>query len=175
MYSHTAELPVIAGAPRRARRSFVSISSPVGAVLLVASALCGAMAWRTAMSTAQPVVVDATPALVVASLGDRPSHDRRYRAEVVSVSSLEVGATQQWVVRVQRRDHRRVNGARIAARAWVPDDATRPDVRGTVSGVGGGRYRIDGLHFTRPGWWNVALVIDGGRGIDSVAFNVVLR
>jgi len=175
MYSHTAELPVIAGTPRRARRSFASVVSPVGAALLVLSALCGAMAWNAAMSPAPPVVVDAAPALVVASLGDRPSHDHRYRAEVVSVSSLEVGATQQWVVRVQRRDHRRVNGARIAAQAWMPDEPTQPAVRGTVSSLGGGRYRIDGLRFARTGWWNVALVVNGGRGVDSVAFNVVLR
>jgi hypothetical protein len=34
---------------------------------------------------------------------------------------------------------------------------------------------VDGLRFARAGWWNVALVVDGGRGVDSVAFNVVLR
>jgi hypothetical protein len=63
MYSHTAELPVIAGAPRRARRPFASVTPPLAGALLVAS-FCGAMAWRSATSPAQPVV-DATPALVV--------------------------------------------------------------------------------------------------------------
>ena len=172
MYSHTAELPVIVGAPRRAR-PFASVSAPLAAALLVAS-FGGAMAWSTATSPAQPAV-DRTAALVVASLGDRPSHDHRYRAEVVSVSSLEVGATQRWVVRLERRDHRRVNGAHIAARAWMPDDPTQPAVPATVSHAGGGRYRLDGIRFARAGWWNVALVVDGGRGVDSVAFNVVLR
>jgi len=174
MYTHTAELPVIAGAPRRERRPSSSLASPVAALLLAASMLCGALAWRTSVAPA-PVVEHATPALVVASLGERSSHNRRYRAEVVSVSSLEVGATQQWVVRLSRHDHRRVAGARVAARAWMPDDATQRVAPATVSYVGGGRYRIDDIRFSRPGWWNVALVIDGGRGVDSVAFNVVIR
>ena len=127
MYSHTAELPVIAGTPRRTRRSRPSAASPLVAALLLGSAFCVAMAWRAATTPARPVVADASPALVV-SIHDRPSHTGRYRAEVTSVSSLEVGATQQWIVRLQRRDHRRVNGARITARAWMPDDPTLPAV-----------------------------------------------
>jgi len=175
MYSHTAELPVIAGTPRRARRAFRPVASPLVAALLLLSAACGAMAWHAAMSAAQPIVVDASPAIVVASLHDRPSHNGRYRAEVTSVSPLAVGATQQWIVRLERHDHRRVNGARIAARAWMPDDSTQPPVPFTVTAVGGGRYRLDDLRFPRAGWWNIALVVDGARGTDSVAFNVVLR
>ena len=67
------------------------------------------------------------------------------------MSSLEVGATQQWIVRLQRRDHRRANRARITARAWMPDDPTLPAVPATVTAVGGGRYRLDGIRLTRPG------------------------
>ena len=174
MYSHTAELPVVAGTPRRARRAFRPVASPLVAALLLLSAVCGATAWHAAMS-APPVVVDASPALVVASLHDRPSHNGRYRAEVTSASQIAVGATQQWIVRLERHDHRRVNGARIAARAWMPDDSTQPPVPVTVTAVGGGRYRLDDLRFARAGWWNVALVVVAARGTDSVAFNVVLR
>jgi hypothetical protein len=174
MYSHTAELPVITGAPRRARRPFTSVVSPLAAALLLGSAFCSAMAWRAATSASQ-VVADASPALVVASLHDRPSHNGRYRAEVTSVSPFAVGTAQQWTVRLERRDHRRVNGAHVSARAWMPDDPTQPGIPATVSALGGGRYRLDGIRFTRPGWWNVALVVAGARGTDSVAFNVVLR
>jgi len=172
MYSHTAELPVIAGA-RRARRSITSAVSPLSAALLLLSAFFGVMAWRAAAPSTR-IVADASPALVV-SLHDRPSHGGRYRAEVTSVSSLGLGATQQWIVRLARPDHRRVKGAHIAAHAWMPDDPTQVDVPATVTPIGGGRYRLDDIRFTRPGWWNVALVVDGPRGIDSLAFNVVLR
>lgn len=40
----------------------------------------------------------------------------------------------------------------------------------TARYVGHGNYRVDGLVLSRPGWWNVALVIDSRAGIDSVAF-----
>lgn len=35
-------------------------------------------------------------------------------------------------------------------------------------------YRVDGLRFSRPGWWNVAQVIVGRGGVDSVAFNMIV-
>jgi segregation and condensation protein B len=40
--------------------------------------------------------------------------------------------------------------------------------------VGRGRYVVDDIIFNRPGLWNVALVIDGPAGVDSVAFNVIM-
>ena len=174
MYAHTAELPLVTGTPLRARRSFATIAWSFGAALLVLSSFGGALAWRSTTMPAAPAA-EAPSAFVVASLGDRPTHDHRYRAEVASVSSRDADAGQRWIVRLERRDHRRVNGARIAARAWMPDEPTQPVVPVAVTRMGGGRYRLDGLRFTRPGWWNVALVVDGARGVDSVAFNVVLR
>jgi hypothetical protein len=50
----------------------------------------------------------------------------------------------------------------------------RSPVVPTVRYVGGGDYRIDNVVFAKAGWWNVALVIDGKRGADSLAFNVVV-
>ena len=50
----------------------------------------------------------------------------------------------------------------------------RAPVAPSVRYVGGGDYRIDNLIFPKAGWWNVALVIDGKRGTDSLAFNVVV-
>ena len=85
-----------------------------------------------------------------------------------------VGEPQRWTVRLTRRDHRRLAGAHIAAEAWMPETGARSPLRPRVSYVGGGRYAIDGVYLSRPGWWNLALVIEGRAGIDSVAFNTVL-
>jgi hypothetical protein len=111
---------------------------------------------------------------VIESFHRRGSHHGRYAAEVVSATPLTTGADQSWLVRVTDRDDAPLPDARVSVDAWMPEtgehSATHPGVRH----VGGGDYRIDGLALSRAGWWNVALVIDGRSGVDSVAFNVVL-
>jgi hypothetical protein len=56
----------------------------------------------------------------------------------------------------------------------MPETQERSPIRPTARYIGHGNYRLDSLCFSRPGWWNVALVVDGRAGVDSVAFNVVL-
>ena len=120
-----------------------------------------------------------TPALepdagIVLSLGRRASHGRRYQAEVVDRTPLGTGVRQRWTVRLTRREHRRVSGARLAVRAWSPETGEVSSVAPRARYVGGGRYRIDDVYFPHRGWWNVALVVDAAGGTDSVAFNVVM-
>jgi hypothetical protein len=171
MFAHTMELP----SPRVcgiARRSLLK-GMPLAA-LLFGSALCVAKAWSlVATSSSQPVATMAAPALIT-SVGNRASHNGRYHAEVVSLSSLAVGERQRWTVRVTRRNHRLAH-ARIAVEAWMPETGVRSPLRSSASYIGGGRYLIDDVSFSRAGWWNVALVIDGRAGTDSLAFNVVVR
>ena len=179
MFNRIEKLPAIASAPRHARRpanSHVPRIATRGAVALITASLVFAAAtWIAHVSEASPLVTPATPGLVVASLGSRPSHNGRYRAEVVSVSSLAVGVTQRWVVQLRSTNHLRVAGARIAVHVRMLDAQERTSPPAVASYLGGGRYQVEGIRFGRPGWWNVALVVDGEAGVDSVAFNVVLR
>jgi hypothetical protein len=69
---------------------------------------------------------------------------------------------------------RRVAHARVNVEAWMPETGERSPLHPAAHYVGNGNYRVDSLCFSRAGWWNVALVIDGRAGTDSVAFNVVL-
>jgi hypothetical protein len=110
------------------------------------------------------------------SISDRPSHSETYRAGVVErVGPMRTGAFQSWIVRVTDADGRSVRGASIDVSAWMPDAGEPPSVRPRSSSeLGGGLYRIEGLRFTEPGWWNVPLQITSAAGIDSLAFNLVL-
>ena len=56
----------------------------------------------------------------------------------------------------------------------MPETGIRSPRRPTAQYIGHGDYRIDSVYVSQPGWWNVALVIEGRMGRDSVAFNVVL-
>ncbi len=179
MFSRIEKLSTIVSASRQARRpasTHVPRSVQHGAVALITAALVYAVATQiTQVSDARPIVHPAAPGLVVASLGSRPSHNGHYRVEVMSVSSLAVGTTQRWVVRLRRANQRRVSGARIAVQVRMLDSEEPASHPAVASYLGGGRYQVEGIRFGHSGWWNVALVIDGRSGVDSVAFNVVLR
>lgn len=125
------------------------------------------------ISSASTAITSAAPAVgVVTSLGERRSHNGHYSAGVIETSPIVLGAAQSWTVHLSRRN-RRVSHATVSAEAWMPETGERSAVQPSVQYVGGGDYRIDELRFDRAGWWNVALVIHGRAGTDSVAFNVV--
>ena len=174
MFAHTGELPIGGWHTPHTWRT-PSLRTSLLAVVLTASALSAARAWSIATSArAESRAPSPTRAGSITSFGDRASHNRRYHAEVVSATPLAVGESERWIVRLTRRDHRRLAGAHITTDVWMPETGVRSPVQPTVSYVGGGRYAIDGVTLSRPGWWNVALVIDGRAGVDSVAFNAVL-
>ncbi|HET7189579.1 MAG TPA: FixH family protein [Gemmatimonadaceae bacterium] len=138
--------------------------------LFAAAALRGVE--RPAVISSNSAAMTSDASGIVTSLGERRSHSGRYSAEVISTSPIVIGATQSWALHLSRRN-RRVSHATVSAEAWMPETGQRSAVRPTVTYVGGGDYRIDDLRFDRAGWWNVALVIDGRAGTDSVAFNVI--
>jgi hypothetical protein len=174
MSAYTGELPIHGWHGRSTRRT-PSLTTALLAASLVVAMLCAASAWRLVAGARETATVaPAARAGVITSFGYRASHAKRYHAEVVSAPSPAVGETQRWIVRLTRHDHRRLAGAHVSADVWMPETGARAPVRPTVSYVGGGRYAVDGVQLSQPGWWNVALVIAGRAGTDSVAFNAVL-
>ena len=176
---HTSDMQLQLGfAP--ANRTGPRSRHPLWTVIVVALpiALFGAAALRATdrpeaiSTTATALTSDAPASSLVTSLGERRSHDGNYSAEVVSTSPIVIGAVQTWTVHLSRRN-RRVSHATVRADAWMPETGERALRHPTVTYVGGGDYRIDDLRFDRTGWWNVALVIHGRAGTDSVAFNVI--
>jgi len=157
------------------RRGLLSLMKWPLVALAIIAALDAILISREFANTRAPGKTSSTVSGAFTSFDNRSSHSRRYRAEVVSVSSLAPSKNQRWTLRVTQRNRRRVADAHIIAVAWMPETGTRSQVRPRVSYIGGGRYLIDSLYFGRTGWWNVALVVDGVGGVDSVAFNVVLR
>lgn len=173
MLSHTMEHPVprlprFSPMPRLRERARTSL------LIVIAMALStAAYRARVADPRLAGAITEASPGTPFTSFGERRSHNGGYTAAIVDAAPVAVGAAQTWTLHLSRRA-RRVSHATVVASAWMPDDSTRSPVTPSVRYVGGGDYRIDGLYFTKPGWWNVALVVGGDRGIDSVAFNLIL-
>jgi hypothetical protein len=102
-----------------------------------------------------------------AQLEDVPSHNGHYRASLLP-------SRDDWMLRVETMDGAIVSNARLAIESWMPEEPAVRGARPLAIAAGNGAYRIEGLGFARPGWWNVKLEV-GDRGVtDSLAFNVIV-
>ena len=157
------------GAGRRMSVSAVAVTigAVVAALWLVASAEDGSAARG---APARPAAV-----AIAARLSGIPSHDGLYRASMLpSPDPTERNRPLAWTVVVRTAAGAPVDGAALTLESWMPDDTTVVAPRPWAAELGGGRYRVEGLAFDRPGWWNVRLRISGAAGTDSLAFNLIL-
>jgi hypothetical protein len=177
MSSHTGELPLFDLPGRGARRRSISNAHRAGHVALTVALVAAGIRAADPDATTLPATATEPRSMsagLVASLQRRNSHNGLYSAEVVATTPLVAGTAQSWTLRVTPRDLRADAPARLEVDVWMPETGERSAVRPTVNYLGAGNYRLDGITLSRPGWWNVALVVSGAAGTDSVAFNVVL-
>jgi len=174
MHTQTGDLPIF-GAPADAEQQGSRLTvTMAGAFLLIAAlslATWGRPAEMTNLSASTGVP---SAAGIVTSLGVRPSHNARYQAEVTAVTPFALREPQHWAIRLTQHGEGRVANARIRVKSWAPETGEVSRITPSAHYVGGGRYVVDDIIFNRPGLWNVALLIDGPAGADSVAFNVIM-
>lgn len=85
------------------------------------------------------------------------------------------GELHAWVVTVKTRQGAPVEGAAISVGGGMPEHAhglpTSPEA---TAYLGDGRYRIEGVKFSMPGWWQLKLGVSAPAGADEATFNLVL-
>ena len=68
-----------------------------------------------------------------------------------------------------------VDGAAVTVDGGMPQHGhglpTRPLVGREVAA---GRYSMEGMKFSMPGWWEIKLAIEAAQGDDTVVFNTVV-
>jgi hypothetical protein len=140
-----------------------------GAAVALLSLMASAEDGFTARATS------VTPA--IALLGDIPSHNRAYRASMISFpDAIERNRPLTLTLEIRTAAGLPVEGATLALDTWMPDNAQMDGARPReISELGGGFYRLEGLRFESPGWWNLRLQVSAAGLTDSLAFNVVLR
>jgi hypothetical protein len=40
--------------------------------------------------------------------------------------------------------------------------------------LGDGRYLLEGMKFSMPGWWELKLKVDASSGADEITFNTII-
>jgi hypothetical protein len=141
------------------------------ATSLVASAKCSMIAVHTSEADGAVASSDAD---AITRFGPIRSHLGRLHGEVISHPVLLSGTDQSWTVRLTTPAGTGINGVPVTVEAYMPVTGDRMPTRPVARYIGDGQYRIEGLRFTRAGWWNVGLAVRFAFGGDSLAFNLIL-
>jgi len=106
---------------------------------------------------------------------DRPTVQEKYRVRIHALSEPAIGKMHAWEIQVLTPAGEPVPAARIAVGGGMPQHGhgfpTQPRV---TRELGEGRYLLEGMKFSMPGWWEIKLKIDAATGHDEVTFNTVL-
>ncbi|TFW33198.1 FixH family protein [Massilia horti] len=81
-----------------------------------------------------------------------------------------------WEVRVTSAAGQPLDGLKISVDGGMPQHGhglpTQPKV---TRQLGDGRYLVEGMKFSMPGWWEIKYKIDGAAGEDNVTFNTIVN
>ncbi len=93
-----------------------------------------------------------------------------------TVSPIPVNRIISLELTVNYADGRPVKDAVIKILGDMPEHGhgfpTEPEVSGTMTD---GKYLVEGLKFSMPGWWVVTFHISAGEMMDQVSFNILLQ
>ena len=132
------------------------------------------LCWLTTDATIVHAHRAGTSPATFSRIADVPSHNARYVASLVPSSTPpRLGQPLEWTLVVRTADGVSQEHASLAVESWMPDDSASGSRSYATRELGAGRYRVDGLRFDRPGWWNVRLRVSAAGATDSLAFNLV--
>lgn len=105
-----------------------------------------------------------------------PTAQKHYQTEIKPVEKpIAINKLHAWEIKLTQPSGQPVTGAKITVGGGMPQHhhgfPTQPRV---TKELGDGRYLIEGMKFSMPGWWEIKLKIEGAQGTDNVTFNVVL-
>lgn len=93
-----------------------------------------------------------------------------------TIAPVPINRIHAWELTVQAPDGSPVSGAVISLDGDMPEHGhglpTKPEVTEELEG---GRYLVEGMKFSMPGWWVIKFNIKSGGREDSVTFNLLLK
>ena len=89
---------------------------------------------------------------------------------------VPINRIHSWELTVKTADGRPVSGADISLDGDMPEHghglSTQPEVTGDL---GKGKYLVEGIKFSMPGWWVMKFNIRSSDREDNVTFNLMLK
>jgi hypothetical protein len=96
-----------------------------------------------------------------------------YRVRLTPGAKAPAGGFEQWTLHVETADGEPVNGATVNVRGGMPQHGHGlPSQPRAVATGTPGEYRVEGLQFSMPGWWELSFYIASQKRDDTVTFNL---
>lgn len=107
---------------------------------------------------------------------DRPTTHDKYHVAIHSLAEpVAINKIHAWEIRLRSPSGEAVSSAHISVDGGMPQHGhgfpTQPRV---TRELGDGRYVIEGMKFSMPGWWEIKLKVDAGSGTDDITFNTII-
>ena len=117
-----------------------------------------------------------TPPAGLNLASERATTHAKYQVALHPVATpVAINKLHAWEVALRSADGEPVTGAQIEVGGGMPQHGhglpTQPRV---TRALGDGRYLIEGMKFSMPGWWEIKLKIAAAAGTDDVSFNTVV-
>ena len=94
---------------------------------------------------------------------------------VIEGDKAPLNTIHSWTITLTDKKGDPVDGAEIIVSADMPEHlhgmTTRPV---TTAGALSGHYKVDGMNFHMPGWWEITLDISKGRSRNLARFNLLV-
>ena len=107
---------------------------------------------------------------------ERPTTHDKYHVAIKSLADpIAINKMHAWEIRLRSPSGEAVSGARIGVDGGMPQHGhgfpTQPRV---TRELGDGRYLLEGMKFSMPGWWEIKLKVESASGTDDITFNTVI-
>lgn len=140
-------------------------------VLVISAVILSACAGHT--SAQGQVANTGEHDLSTTRLSDKGLYRVSYESEL---DPITINSIHSWILTVETPDGEPVENATILIEGGMPDHGhglpTAPEV---TEELGGGKYRVEGLKYSMPGWWTLTFAIEANGEQDLVTFNLVLE
>lgn len=92
-----------------------------------------------------------------------------------AVTPPPLHSIHDWILTVTDADGNAVDGANVLIDGDMPEHQhglpTKPEV---TEALGDGRYRVEGMKFSMPGFWQVSVFVQAGGEYDTATFDLTL-
>ncbi len=91
-------------------------------------------------------------------------------------AGVPIGSLVSWQLQVLTAAGEPVKDAEITVAGDMPEHGHGlPTMPKVTKNLGDGKYLVEGIKFSMPGWWTMTLTIKSGGKTDSVTFNLQLK
>lgn len=90
--------------------------------------------------------------------------------------SIPINQMHQWTLHLETPDGQPIDNATVSVDGGMPQHGhglpTEPQV---TDNLGNGDYRVEGIKFQMPGWWEVKFAVEFDGQTDVITFNLMLN